>query len=150
MAVHIEVVLPGHGVTEALQAVAVELDQSVAHLAIQVIVSRVAVFVFVDASAAEGHLSKQAGIHQLREGSIHGGPTDLAIGDHLLQVTHQFVGIEVIVVTKDLLDNQPALPSDSLAVSLQILSESLHRRCLDIDGVEREIIAHDNAGGALS
>ena len=52
VAEHLEVLPPGHRVANPLQVGAVELDQPVADLAIEMIVAGIAVVVLVDAPAA--------------------------------------------------------------------------------------------------
>ena len=125
---HAEVVLAGDRVAEVGQLVAVELDQLLAHLAVEVIVLRVAVVVLVDGPAAERHLSQQARFDQLVERAVDGRPTDRAGFRLAGEAGHQLVGVEVVVPLEDMVDQDPPLLRDPLAAALQVLFEPLLRR----------------------
>ena len=56
MSEDLEVVLPSHRVAKSLKRIAMELDQRVARLAIEMVVARVTVIVLEDAAAAQGFL----------------------------------------------------------------------------------------------
>ena len=57
-------VLLGHGRADAVQVGAVEFDEPVAVLAVEVIVAGVAVFVLEDAPCAQGEFADQARLDQ--------------------------------------------------------------------------------------
>jgi hypothetical protein len=124
---HSKVVLLTHGIADFRQLVAVKLDQFVAHLAIEVIMLRVAVVMLVDGSTAEGHFSEEARLYQLGERTIDGGPADGASFRLAGQAGDELVGVEVIVPLKDVLDENPPLLGDPLATALQVFVEPLLR-----------------------
>ncbi len=131
-----EVVFAADGVAEGLQFFAAELDELVADLAVEVVVLRVAVVVFVDGSAAEGHLAKEAGFDQLVECAVDGGAADFVAVFATAQAVDEFVGVEVVVAREDVVDQGPALLCDPLAAALQILLESLLGGGGDVDFAE--------------
>ena len=150
MTVHFEVVLPGNCVSDPFDLVAVKLDQLVAHFAVQMVVPRIAVLVLIDATSAESHLANQPGLRQFTQRSIDRWPADLAFGDEVLQMIHQLVGVEVVVMAENLLDDNPTLLRDSLAARLEKLHEPILRWLWRLDGTERVVARHDwrPAGGA--
>ena len=129
------------------QLVAVELDQLVAHLAVQVVVLRVAVVVLVDGPAAERHLPQQAGFDQLVERAVDGRPADLLALVSAGEAVDQLVGVEVVVPLEDEVDQRPPLLRDPLAAALQVLLEPLLRRERDLDFAEGEIVGHGERSG---
>ena len=75
---HAELVFAGHGIAQANQLIAGEFDQLVALGALQMIVLRVAVIVFVHGPAAEDHFSQQAGFDHFGQRAVNGRPANLA------------------------------------------------------------------------
>lgn len=146
MAEDLEVVLAGDRIANALDLVAVELDQLVTDFAVQMVVTGIAVFVLVDASPAQGHLADQAGLGQLAEGAVDRRAAHLALGDQLLQMVHQLVGVEVVVMAEDLLDDEAALLSDPLPPRLEKLHEPILGRLGWFDGTERIVARHEASG----
>lgn len=128
----LEIMLPGHPVAKPLQSAAVELDEPVALLAIEVIVAGIAVIVLEDAPSAQGHLAQQAGRHQFPERPVDRGPAELAARDRLGKMGHQLVGVEVIVVAEDLLDDPPPLAGEPFAPRLEKLGKPLQGRQSDL------------------
>src|SRR5262245_47074598 len=120
-----KVVLAGYGVTDFLQFVARKFDQLVAHLTIQMVVLRIAVVVLVNGPATEGHLPKQARLHEFVEGAIDGRPADSVGLVPAAEAVDQFVGIEMVVPGEDKVHECPPLLGDTLSAALQILLESL-------------------------
>ena len=55
---------------------------------------------------------------------------------------HQLVGVEVVVVAEDLLDDQPPLLGEPLAAAGEELGESLGRRQLDRNRPQRKALRH--------
>jgi len=137
-----ELMFPGHRVADPLQLGAVELDQGVAHLAVEVIVAGVAVVVLVHATAAQRHLPQQARLDQLAQRAVDGGPADLALGDQFPQVVDELFGVEVIVVAEHLFDDHPPLLGDALAAGLQELRKALRRGQLNVHFPEGEAERH--------
>src|ERR1051326_3977220 len=78
VAVDTESLFPRYLVADAVDLVAVELDELIALLTVQVIVPRIAVVVLVDRAAAEVHLPQEARVNQLRQAAIDRGTTDAA------------------------------------------------------------------------
>ena len=131
-----------------LDFVAGKLDQLVALRAVQVIVLRVAVVVFVNAPAAERHLPQQAGFDEFGQRPVDRRPADLLRADEFAQLGQQIVGVEMLVPGKHLLDDDPPLLRDPLPFALQIFFQTLHGRQGDFDGPERIIVTH--TGGRVS
>lgn len=137
-----EAILPGDRVAQLFQGVTVKLDEPVADLAVEMIVVGVTVLVFVDAPVAQRHLLEQSGLDQFAESPINGRPADLALRDQVAQMLHKLFDVKMVVMTEDLFDDLLTLPGDSLAATLQELSELLPWRSLDRDGSQRKVIRH--------
>jgi hypothetical protein len=105
---HSEMMFASHGVADLLEIVAAELDQLVAFLAMQVIVLRVTVVVFVDFASLEIHLTQQPRLDQLGECAIDARSARRLSPTRLAQLREQIVGIEMIVTAEDLLNNESA------------------------------------------
>lgn len=128
----------GHGVAEVFQGLAVEFDEPIAELAVEMVVIGVAVVVFEDAPAVEAHLAKQPRLDQFAQGAINGRAADFAPRDQLGQMAHQLVGVEMVVMAEDLFDDPAALLGDAFAASTQKLGKTLQRRRLDFHRPQRK------------
>jgi hypothetical protein len=125
---HLEVVALGHLVADPLKGLALELDELIADLAVEVVVVGIAVVVLENATAAQRHLLEESCFDELDERAVDGRPTDAALDDQLGQVRHEFVGVEVVVVAENLLDDQPTLVREPLAARLKELAEPFRGR----------------------
>lgn len=123
-----EVVLPGDRSADEFEFIAMELDQFVADLAVQVVVAGVAVGMFVDAAPGEHHFSDQPGLGQFGERAVDGGPADLAAGYGFAQMGHEFIGVKVVVVAENLLDDDAALLRNPFSTRFEELRKTLQRR----------------------
>jgi len=108
----------GHGIANSVQVGTLKFDQLIADRAMQVIVLGVAIVVFVDGSAAEGHAAQQPGIDEFVECAINGRPADLVAFGLLREIDNQLFGIEVIVPLEDMIDQNPPLLGDPLSLAL--------------------------------
>ena len=104
----------------------------------------VAVVVLEHAAAAEGHFSQEARFDQFTQRAIYGWPADMPFRDQILKMVHQLVGVEVVVMAEDLLDDNLPLSSYAFASRLQELSKTLFRRQGRGDGTERKVVRHGN------
>ena len=146
-----EVVLLGYGVADVRQFFAAEFDQLVAHLAVEMVVLRVAVVVLVNGPAAERHLPQQARFDQLVQRAIDRGPADFLVLVLAGVRVDEFIGIEMVVTLEDEIDQRPPLLRGPLAAALQILLEPLLRRERDLDFAEGEFVGHwGEVGGQRS
>ncbi len=136
MAGDAEVVVGGNRLTESLEFFTLEFDQFIANGAVQMIVLRVAVIVFVDRSAAKVHPPQEPRIDQFVECSVNGGPANLAALRLLGQVENQFLGIKVVVALENEVDQDLPLLSDPLAFALQEFAEALLRAAGNRDRTE--------------
>ena len=103
------------------------------------VVLRVAVIVLVDGAAGEHHLAEQPRLHHLGERPVDRGPAGPGTGRRPPQAGEELLGVEVLVVTGDVIDDRLALPGDPLAAGAQELREPLPRRQRHLDGAERKL-----------
>lgn len=101
---HAEAVFAADGVADALQFVALKLDERVAHRAVEMVVLRVAVVVLVDGPAAKGHPAEEACFDKFVERAINGGAADFVSQFSPREVSDQFVGVEMVVPFEDMVD----------------------------------------------
>lgn len=130
---HAEVVLAGDRVAEVGQFFAVEFDQLLAHLAVEMIVLRVAVVVLVYRAAIERHFAQQARFDQFIERAIDSGPTNRTDFWFAVQAGDQLVGVEVVVPFEDVVHQHAALLRDPFAAALEVLFEPLLWRERDLN-----------------
>src|SRR5487761_1070600 len=139
MAEHSELVLTGNGLKNLLDFIAAELDQLAAPLAVQMVVLRIAVIVFIDLPALEVHFAQQAGLDQLAQRAINRGTAHGAAAGDFAQLAQQLVGVEVIVAAKDLFYDGPPLRRPPLPAALHELLEPFQRRESDFDRTKGKI-----------
>ena len=139
----LELVLFGRLADDPFELAAVEFDQPVADLAVQMVVARVAVLMFVDTPAGERHLADQTGFGQFAERAIDGRTAHFAPGDQLLQVVHQLVGVEMIVMAENHVDDGLPLPGHSLVLGRQELGKPFAGRLRHLYAAERIVLCHD-------
>jgi len=84
---------------EAIQGAVLKFDHLAAALAVHVLVLRIAVVMLVEHPRAQFQATQQAGVHQLGERSIDGGPADREAGP--LHVIDELLGVEVVVLGED-------------------------------------------------
>jgi len=123
-----ELVFPGDGFAKLQQLVALEFDQLVAFGAVQVVVLRVAIVVFIHGTAVERHLAEQARIDHFRERPIDGRAADVFAVLGQQQIGQQLIGVEMLVPRSDLLDDDLALLRNPLAAALQKFLKAGQRR----------------------
>ena len=121
-----EIVFAGYRFSNGGQLLAVKLDQLVANLAVEVIVLRVAVIVFVNSAAPQVQLPQQACLHEFLKRTIDGCPGGLSLA-LVGQTVDEFVCVEVIVPLEDVLDQRLPWLGNPLAPALQVFLESLLR-----------------------
>jgi len=142
VAVGAEVILPRHRVANAIQLIAVKLDQPIALLAMQMIVLGIAVVVLVNGPASQRHAAEQSGVHQLGERPIDGGPADAGIVFFGRQLRQQLIGVKMIVAVKDLVHNDPTLARGTLLSALKIFFKALFRRHGHFHVAQGKILFH--------
>lgn len=117
--------LLGNLVAQLHHLFALKLNQRMTLDAVQVIMLRIAVIVFVHATAVEFETSEQACIDKLFQRAIDSRPTNV-IGLALArQLVDQLIGIKVLVTTENLLDQVSTLVGAPQSATLQILFESI-------------------------
>jgi len=126
-----EPVLAGHGITNLLQLLAVEFDQLVALLAMQVVMLRVAIVMLKDPPAAQIHTPQEPRIDHFTERPVDSWTADLPGTDLVSQISDQVVGIKMLVLPKDLLNDHPPLPRIAHPLTLEILFEPIERLLRD-------------------
>ena len=99
----------------------------------------VAVVVLIDGPAPEHHLPKQARIHHLCERAVDSGPAGLRPLRRLTEPGQQLLGIEMLVMAADVINDHLSLPRDPLAPRLEKLREPLARRQRDVNLAERKV-----------
>ena len=109
----------GHRGADAVEFRAVELDEAVAAMAVEVVVAGIAVLVLVHAPRAERHFADQARLDQFGKRAINRGPAEPPRGQERAKVLEQFLGVEMIVVAEHLLDDLPSLRGQPLAAAFQ-------------------------------
>src|SRR5262249_29884005 len=112
VAAGLEVMLGGDVLQGRLDRLRLEFDHLVAALADQVFVLRVAVVVLVDSPLANFNSPQQPGVDQLRESAIDRWPADAQAGG--LDIADQLVGIEMLVLGEDVLDQFALLLREAL------------------------------------
>ena len=134
--------LLGHGRADPVEVGAVELDEPVAVLAIEVIVAGVSVLVLEDAPCAQRQFADQARLDQFTERAIDRRPAEFPRGQERAEVFEQFVGVEMVVMAEDLLDDQPPLFGQPFAAALQKLPKTLDRRGGHLDWSQGKVFWH--------
>ena len=86
---------------------------------------------------------EQARLDQFGQGAVDGGPAELALDDQVVKVLHKLFGVEVVVVTEDLLDDHPPLSGDPLAAGLQELRKAFVGGELHLHRLQRKALRHD-------
>jgi len=133
MAAHAKAMRSGHGVADLDDLIAVELEQLLALLAVEMIVLRIAVVMLIDSPPVEIHLSQDARIDHLGQRAIDGRPTGFFFTGLTDKHVDQLISVEMLVPLEDLLDDHAPLLRHALAAALQKLLESLERRQRDFD-----------------
>src|SRR5262245_8279008 len=94
-----ELMLPAHFAHRRLNGGTLKLDHLAALFAAHVLMLRITVVVFVVHARSQFQAAKQAGIDELIQRTIHGGPADAETC--LLQVVDKLFGVEVMVLTEN-------------------------------------------------
>src|SRR2546425_9150734 len=95
----LEALLRANLVNDGVEGGILELDHLVALLAVEMLVLRVAVIMLVKSLGAELETAEQAGVHQLGQGAVDGGPADLQVG--MLHLVDELIGVEVAMPAED-------------------------------------------------
>jgi hypothetical protein len=134
MARHAELMLSSYGLAQPQQLIAGEFEQLVALGALEMIVLRIAVIVFVHGPAAENHFPQQAGFDHFGQRAVNRRPAHFAGSRGAAQVQEQLIGVEMLVPPGNLFDEDAALLGNSLAARLQKFLEPFERRKSNLDG----------------
>ena len=148
MAGDMEVVFLGHSITQFDQFVTLELNQLLATLAIEVIVLWVAIIMFINGSARQLKLAQQSGIHEFVECTVDGGPADVVRLALAREFINEPIGVEVIMLAEDVIDQHTALFCVAHPAALQILFKPFERGERYFNGIERKLLGHDVIGRA--
>jgi hypothetical protein len=101
------------------------------------VVWRIAIVVFVDAAAIQLKATQKPGVDKLFERSVDGGPR-YVIGRALAgQLFDQLVGVKVLMMAEDLVDQKSTLIRIAQITTLQVLLKSLVRRHRDLHIAQR-------------
>lgn len=126
-----------------LEFFAMEFNQLIAALAVQMIVLGVAVIVLVNAPTAQAHRPQQAGIHQFVERTVNSRSAD-SLPVNLSAAENQLVGIEMVVPLENVIDKLQPLLRNPFALALQILHKPVARRRGDFDRFQSKFASHIN------
>ena len=119
----------GNRVSDLADLVAMELEQSLTLGTVQVVMLRVAVIVFVNAAPiVVSHFAKQSCFYQFSKRAIDCRPTYAPLAGHVLQLIDEVLGLEMLMSSKHLLDDDSPLRRATHAARLQKLVEPLNRR----------------------
>ena len=121
------------GIAEGDEFFVLKLDQLLALGAVQMIMLRVAVVMFINRAACDFKFSKQPRVNEFAERPINGGAADVTGFPLAWQLVEQLICIEMLVLAKHMLQQKPALIRIPHALDLQILVKSLRRRGGDVD-----------------
>src|SRR5262249_53335021 len=97
---------------DRLQRRVLELDHLVALGAVEMLVLRVAVVMLEVSLGPELDTAKQAGVHQLAQRAIDGGPADVQL--LALQLVDELIGVEMTVPAEDVTDHVALLTGKTL------------------------------------
>lgn len=106
---HAKSFLGSHVITNGDERVTLKLNQFSTLRAVQMIVLRVAVIQFVDRTAIELKTLQQSCINEFSQGPVNRGGADVILFPSTGQTVDQLIGVEVIVLLKDRLDQEPPL-----------------------------------------
>ncbi len=106
---------------------ALELEQLATTCAVQVVVLGVAIIVLVDRAALELEAFQQSGVDKFTQRPIDRRTADIVLGPFARQAVNQFVGIKMVVMAKDLINQRFPLAGLSKPARLQILLKTLLR-----------------------
>src|SRR5262245_49232996 len=98
----VEAVFAAHHLERLFQGRTLEFDHLAAGAALEVFVLRVAVIVLVALARPQFQLAQQSGIDQFLEGAVDGGAAGLIAA--LLQRVDELIGVEVVVLLEDVVD----------------------------------------------
>ncbi len=127
MAGYLKIIFLCHSCTESGNPFTMKFNQSIARLAIEMVVLRVTIVMFIDIPAAQRHFFEQAGFVQLGQSTIDSGPRNLPPGNQIFQMLQQFFRVEMIVMAEHLLDDQTPLHGQTFAPTSQKFTEPLQR-----------------------
>jgi len=117
----------GHAdrVTQLEDLVISKLHDPVAGRAVQMIVSRITIVVLKRAAIGQTQLAKQPGLNQKSQGPVNRRPADVMPG--VVEVSHQFIGVEVFMGIEDVTNQHPAGLGELLVPDFQKCTEFLDR-----------------------
>jgi hypothetical protein len=124
---------PGNLISNSLKLLTSKLDEPIALLAMQMIVLRIPVVMFVNGTTSKRHLSQEARVHQFTEGAVYGGSTDRPSLSNSIQLVDQVVGIEVLMPAKNMIHQQSSLLRNPFPPTLKKFLKSLLRRQGNLD-----------------
>jgi len=101
--------------------------------AVEMVVLGIAIVVFVNRPAIQFEFPQQTGIHEFSQGAIDGRTADVSGVSFGGQLRNKLVGIEMLVMAEDKLDQDPPLLGIPHPATLEVLRESLLRGKRDLN-----------------
>ncbi len=117
------------GIAKPQDLIVAEFDDPVASGAMQVVVSGISIVVLERTAIRQPELAEQPGLDEQSQGSVDGRAADALTG--IMQVTDQFVGVEMLMRVKDVIDEDTPSFGQLVTADLQELAELLDRRTGD-------------------
>jgi hypothetical protein len=130
---NVEVLFAGHAVPQFDEIVALEFEEPVALFTIQVVMLGIAVVVFVDSPSVQFELPQQAGIDELGQGPIDRRTADVSGVSLGGKLRNELVGVEVLVMAENVVDQDPSLFGVPHSAALEVLGKPLLRRQRDLN-----------------
>ncbi len=114
-----------------------EFDQFATLRTVEVVVLWITVVVLVNGSSIELERTKKSSVDEFLESSINGGTTDVVRLTLPGKLINQGIGVEVIMLTEDVLNQELALLGLPKASALKIFFKALFRRQCDRNAFQR-------------
>ena len=141
--------LPAHLAHRRLDRRTLKLDHLAALFAVQVLVLRIAVIVFVERPRSDLQPAQQARVDELGERAIDRRPADADAG--LFHVVDELLGVEMVVLAEDVMDHVALLAGEALRprTAGEVLAELVFRTLRHGDGWQLHGAIPLRAGGPL-
>lgn len=120
-----EAMFAGHFVAQFDELLVLEFEQPVALRAVEMVVLRVAVVVFIDGSTVEDELAKEPRIDEFPQRPIDGRPADVPLAAAGGKLFHELVGVEMLVPRENVIHQGQPLLRHPHAAALQVFHEPI-------------------------
>lgn len=131
-----EMMLVGDLIAKLDELFVLELEQPITLGAVEMIVLRIAVVVFINGAAVEDKFAQESRIDEFRQRAINGRTADMARLPAGRQLLHELIGVEMLVPREDVLDQRQPLLRDPHAATLEEFDEPVAWREGDRNGAE--------------